>query len=154
MTSLIKLVDTFVKSIRLDTHDWEDWPDDSRIAFANLLRAIEFSKFDAPTQPSPAESRLYYEAHVTIDPVPEDQRGALQDLATPLKFKLAKLLMQKGEPSTLDTFLTGHSKVLDEIKANTKKMILALKAEGYVVRRFKIEDTLIDSRHGDTLGDL
>lgn len=95
-------------------------------------------------------ARLYYEAHITIDPVPEDQRPKVQGLLAPYNFKLAKLLMQKGEPSAIDTFATGHGKELQDIKTRLLEAVYTLHANGHTVRRWKIEDTLFDSRHGDT----
>lgn len=96
-------------------------------------------------------SLLYYEAHVTIDPVPEDQRETLQKMVTPDKFKLAKLLMDKGVPSQLDTFMTGHGKDLEDITSRVKNVCETLIKSGYKVRRYKIEDTILDSRFKDVL---
>ena len=39
--ALHQLVETFVKAIALDRNDWEDWPKDSREAFAALAKEIE-----------------------------------------------------------------------------------------------------------------
>lgn len=94
-------------------------------------------------------SLLYYEAHITIDPVPEDQREHVQMAADPVKFRLAKLLMDKGVPSRLDTFLTGHGTDLADIKRRTRELVESLQVMGYTVRRYKIEDTILDSRHSD-----
>lgn len=95
---------------------------------------------------------LYHEAHVTIDPVREDRRQFVQQLATPWGFKLAKLLMQKGEPSALDTFMTGHGTNYVQLQLRMTGLIKALQRDGLVVRRYKIEDTLMDSRSEDVLG--
>lgn len=92
---------------------------------------------------------LYYEAHVTIDPVEEWRRPEVENLAHNSGFRLAKLLMDKGVPSQLDTFMTGHSKDLDDIKHRTELTVRLLKGNGFNVRRYKIEDTLLDSRHDD-----
>lgn len=98
----------------------------------------------------PTTARLYYEAHITIDPVPEADRAALQALLTPHGFKLAKLLMQKGEPSNIDTFCTAHGTDLGDIKRRTLRAIEVLEENDHTPRRWKIEDTLFDSRHGDS----
>ena len=100
------------------------------------------------------QARLYFEAHITIDPVDEEKRAALQELidVPECRFKLAKLVMDKeGTPSKLDTFCTGHSRSLSDIKSRVVNTVQTLKANGYYVRRWKIEDTLFDSRSGDTL---
>lgn len=98
------------------------------------------------------KAKLYYEAHVTIDPVPEDKRLAVQTLADPFGCKLAKLLMQKGQPSNLDTFMTCHGKDLGQMESRVAGLVRRLQAVGLNVRRYKIEDTLMDSRNEDELG--
>lgn len=98
------------------------------------------------------QAKLYYEAHITIDPVPEEGRGAVQELGTPWGFKLAKLLMQKGEPSKIDTFMTAHGRDLDDMRRRVTGMVIDLRRRGYGVRRYKVEDTVFDSRTHDELG--
>lgn len=97
-------------------------------------------------------AKLYYEAHVTIDPVPEERRAAVQMLADPFGCKLAKLLMQKGQPSNLDTFMTCHGRDLGQMEARVSGLVKRLQGVGLRVRRYKIEDTLMDSRNDDELG--
>lgn len=94
-------------------------------------------------------ARLYYEAHITLDLVPEVERPQLEVVLVECRFKLAKLLMQKGSPSMLDTFATGHGKDLEEIITRTAMTVHLLRSLGYVVRRYKIEDTVMDSRIED-----
>lgn len=92
---------------------------------------------------------LYYEAHITIDPVEDWRRNEVEGYAHNSGFKLAKLLMDKGVPSQLDTFMTAHSKDLEDIKHRTQLLIRVLHGCGFKVRRYKIEDTVLDSRHDD-----
>ena len=35
---LYNLVKDFIHAVKLDQHDWEDWPDDSREAFEKMLK--------------------------------------------------------------------------------------------------------------------
>ena len=98
-------------------------------------------------------SRLYYECHVTLDPVPEVVRDYVTNICSRYGFKLAKLLMQKGGPSDIDTFCTAHDTEYEPLLVNMIKLIKALQRLGYTVRRYKIEDTLLDSRpEKDPLG--
>ena len=97
-------------------------------------------------------AKYYYESHITIDPVSDDLRSWAAAIAGEYKFKIAKLLMDKGVPSQLDTFMTGHGKDLGDITERTKKLGAVLLAEKFVVRRYKIEDTVLDSRVWDELG--
>lgn len=101
------------------------------------------------------QARLYFEAHVTIDPVFDNQRAVANTIAERNGFKLAKLLMEKDgvrSPSTLDTFMTAHGKDYDDIFVRTGNMVIELLDAGFVVRRYKIEDTLLDSRHDSAFG--
>jgi hypothetical protein len=60
--------------------------------------------------------------------------------------------MDKDVPSTLDTFMTGHSIDYVDLHDRMITLIGELKATGYVVRRYKIENILLDSRpQGDPL---
>lgn len=101
-------------------------------------------------------ARLYYESHVTIAPVFDEVRVGADILARQYGFKLAKLLMKKRELDTpersdLDTFMTSHSKELEDILKRTSDLVIALKTKGYKVWRYKIEDTVLDSRNADEL---
>lgn len=105
---------------------------------------------------------LYFESHVTIDPVTEEAR--LQDfkeICLQHKFKTAKLFMQKGKefkPSDIDQFCTRRDPVKDgstemeidqafsDAWKGTHSLVIALKDAKFVVRRFKVESTLTDSR--------
>ena len=35
---LYNLVKDFIHAVKIDQHDWEDWPDDSRKAFEKMLK--------------------------------------------------------------------------------------------------------------------
>lgn len=98
------------------------------------------------------QARLYFESHITIDPVPEVLRSFAQRCASKYNFKLAKLLMDKGVDSPLDTFMTAHSRSRSDIIERTKLMVLDLQQAGFIVRRYKIEDTVVDSRSADEFG--
>src|ERR1700761_657847 len=100
------------------------------------------------------KSKLYYEAHVTIDPIFDERREHAALLAQTYKFRLAKLIMRKRESdheqvSRDDTFMTGHGIELDDIMTRTKMLVMKLREHGFKVRRYKIEDTILDSRTND-----
>jgi hypothetical protein len=103
------------------------------------------------------ESKLYYEAHITIEPVFDERRDRAAMIASIFDFRLADLLMKKREADTeerssKDTFMTGHSKSRKDIEERTKLAVTALLGEGFKVWRYKIEDTLLDSRTHDFWG--
>jgi|SRR5687768_1684742 len=100
------------------------------------------------------ESDLYLEAHITIDPVFNDKLDLVKRLAGMQGFKVAHLLMQKREKDTpevskYDTFITGHGKHFIDMQDRTKALVRALIQNDIRVRRYKIEDTILDSRHND-----
>ncbi len=100
---------------------------------------------------------LYYECHITIDPVFNDQRELAAKIAGESSFKLAELLMQKRqddtpEQSKYDTFMTGHSKDYGVLHERMVKLLVDLRQGGFKARRYKIEDILIDSRIYDQTG--
>lgn len=99
-------------------------------------------------------SKLYYEAHITIEPVFDEQRETAAKIAEKFGFKLADLLMKKREEDTeqrssKDTFMTGHSKSFEDIKVRTIGAVSMLELNKFKVWRYKIEDTLVDSKAFD-----
>lgn len=99
-------------------------------------------------------SKLYYEAHITIEPVFDEWRVIANSVAVNRGFKLADLLMKKRkedteERSSKDTFMTGHSKSFKDLEQRTKECIIDLQKAGFKVWRYKIEDTILDSRTED-----
>lgn len=103
------------------------------------------------------EARLYYESHVTIEPVFDERREQAKAIAIKHGFRLADLLMKKRseeteERSSKDTFMTGHGKHFEDIETRTKNLVIALQEDGYKVWRYKIEDTVLDSRFEDVYG--
>lgn len=100
---------------------------------------------------NPDLSSLYYECHITIDPVFEEEREKLQGLVSSQGFQLAKLLMQKRmedtpERSKYDTFMTSHDKSFAAMLSRMKNAVFLLRENGYIVRRYKIENVILDSR--------
>lgn len=97
---------------------------------------------------------LYLESHVTLKPflMDDPMLEKIDQVAAKYKFKRAKLLMQKGDqliPSSYDTFLTGHSKDTDDIEYRTVNLVKELLNIGVDVWRYKIENTLCNSRTSD-----
>lgn len=100
---------------------------------------------------------LYLEAHVTIEPVFGERLELAGEIAKAHKFRLADLLMQKEreatpERSDKDTFMTGHSRYLSDILVRTRGLVQSLQHHGFTVWRYKVEDTVLDSRNEDIWG--
>ena len=102
-------------------------------------------------------TKLYYECHITIEPVFDDRLDKLTEIVKEFGFKPANLLMQKRkedtpERSKYDTFCTGHGKIYVELANRMLDCIEELKKHEYKVWRYKIEDTICDSKHEDIFG--
>jgi hypothetical protein len=92
---------------------------------------------------------LYFECHVTVEPVFDDRLDDLKRLAKPSRFKVADLLMRKRladapERSQFDTFLTGRGTDYADLQSRMESVINDCRANGYEVWRWKIENTLLD----------
>jgi hypothetical protein len=99
------------------------------------------------THKNRADSLLYFECHVTIDPVFADRLAMFESLCKQFQFRVAKLIMVKGfAPSDQDSFCTARSKNYDELFDRMWGLHEVLKDYGFVVRRMKIEDTLFDTK--------
>lgn len=100
-------------------------------------------------------NNLYYESHVTIDPVFDDLKYRVALTATKYSFKVAKLMLRRdathSEEYIDDAFMSARGNDYQELEARTTCLILDLKVYGVVVRRYKIESTLLDSRIDDSL---
>lgn len=99
---------------------------------------------------------LYYECHVTIEPVFGERLENFQAVCETENFHVAKLLMQKRaedtpERSAKDSFCTGHSQDYGDIYTRMINLIHRLQEHGFQVWRYKIEDCVLDSRKEDSL---
>lgn len=98
----------------------------------------------------------YYESHITIEPVFDEDLDKVTHIAESQRFKVAKLLMKKRaedteERSKYDTFMTGHSQEYNDLEERMKGCINTLISKGYKVWRYKIEHVVLDSREFDAL---
>lgn len=98
---------------------------------------------------------IYYECHVTIEPVFDERRDLAEAIAEKYGFRLAKLLMQRNrnetpERSDKDTFMTATAKPTPEglelLSMQMGVMMVELEQQGFQVWRYKIEAALIDVR--------
>lgn len=102
---------------------------------------------------------LYYECHITIEPVFEDRLIQLQEVASTHSFKVANLILRKshsdpGIPAQDDTFCSAKSDNLETLRAQMLLMLENLMAFGYKILRYKIESIVIDSKKEDCYGFL
>jgi hypothetical protein len=108
---------------------------------------------------STTTAKHYFETHVTIEPIFDERLSEAAEIAKDHGFKIASLLMKKREEDTeerskYDTFMTGHGKCLFSMRFDVTALVKTLKENGFKVWRYKIEDTIMDSRINDELGIL
>jgi hypothetical protein len=96
-------------------------------------------------------TELYFEAHVTIEPVFEERLEQFKAICKRHGFRAAELLMKKRKEDTVerskyDTFCTGRGKHYDDLLQRTLAVVSDAAEAGLSVWRYKIENTLIDVR--------
>jgi hypothetical protein len=101
-------------------------------------------------------AKHYFECHVTIEPIFDEKLDAAKLLAQKFGFKIASLLMKKRETETetrskYDTFMTAHDKDLGNMKLRLTHLVHELKVQKFKIWRYKIEDTVMDSRIKDEM---
>lgn len=102
---------------------------------------------------------LYYESHITIEPVFGDDLVRLTSLCDQFGFRIAELLMQKRredtpERSKYDTFCSSRSVDLNVLRERMFGLVECCKSSGFKVWRYKIEDVILDSKVDDSLSPL
>jgi len=99
---------------------------------------------------------LYYEAHVTIEPVFDERLENFRKICELYEFRVADLLFKKRkhdtpQRSSFDAFCTGRSKEYEDLQSRTCSLVNELKNNNFEVWRYKIESTLLDSKFGSKL---
>lgn len=99
-----------------------------------------------------ATSWHYYEAHVTWDPVSGAGLTAAEAVCRRLGAKIADLvLLRGGAKHDGDMFTTIRSSDMADAIGRMQSLIADLSGLGMKLRRYKLEYTLMDSRHHDAL---
>lgn len=102
---------------------------------------------------------LYYESHITIEPVFGEDLERLRSICQHFGFHIAELLMQKRlhdtpERSRFDTFCSSRSVDLPVLKERMLGLVSCCQGAGFKVWRYKIEDVILDSRIDDSAHSL
>ena len=99
---------------------------------------------------------LYHEIHVTLEwnDFLACDIDFIRNEAKNHGFHMGDLLLMKKEDqrSHKDAFFTSRAKTYDDAVTLTKSFCALLKRYGHKVIRYKIEDTVLDSKFEDTLG--
>jgi len=99
---------------------------------------------------------LYFESHVTIEPVFDERLKELKTVCLKEGFRVADLLMKKrskesARRSAHDTFCTGRDNDYETLLKRTLGLVTTLQAAGFKVWRYKLESTLLDSKIDDSI---
>lgn len=89
---------------------------------------------------------LYYECHITTDVIPPDKRELFDRLCKNAGFWASDW---KLADTSLKFFATSRGHDYTELKSRMCNLILDLKAFDFKVWRYKIEDTILDSKIED-----
>jgi hypothetical protein len=97
------------------------------------------------TKPKPTTD-LYFEAHITISPIGDDYvlRSRVEDLGRSLGFRMATFLLKKDDQDQPDDFFSSRSHDYELIEYQVEMMVRYLNEYGVKVKRYKIENTLLD----------
>lgn len=100
---------------------------------------------------------LYYEAHVTVEPLFGEDFSKFEAICRKHHFRAAGLFMQKRaedtpERSKNDSFCTGRHRDMAQLENEMKELIAELRANKIKVWRYKMENTIYDSNYADILG--
>jgi hypothetical protein len=99
---------------------------------------------------------IYYESHVTVEPVFGERLELLKNLCEANEFRIADLLMQKREEDTperskFDTFCSARDVSVTKLMQRMLALVAMCQADGFKVWRYKIEDVILDSKFSDSL---
>lgn len=98
----------------------------------------------------PHSTRLYYEAHITVPPLTEKDSEGLDKLCKGSIWHRSTFELHKnGEVP--NGFVSARAATRTEILDAMAAMLATLQQAGFEILRFKVEDTLLDSKRGDTL---
>lgn len=91
-------------------------------------------------------TELYFEAHITIEPIEDSVlRKRVVELGNAHGFRLATFLMKKEGPVP-DDFFSARGPHYESLEEMVYSMVQYLGECGVTVKRYKIENTLLDVR--------
>ncbi len=94
-------------------------------------------------------SRLYYEIHITVKAKEEEFWQGFRDLANRTDWRASKFDVDDVDAMHGQWFLSAREHMLGAAKNRTANTLANLRILNFEVLRWKIEDTILDSKHGD-----
>lgn len=95
-------------------------------------------------------AKLYFEAHITVDSKEDAKWDEFVNIF-PSDFRHSKFDVDDVDNYHGKWFMSARAQELSGMKRLIKSAIDNLTDSNYNVIRWKIEDTLLDSKYGDTL---
>ena len=90
---------------------------------------------------------IYYECHITLEPVEEKRLQIFNSICNHYLFKPATLLMQKTlDKNKLDSFCTSKAADYVELEQRMYAALKQLKNNNFKIYRYKIEAIVLDER--------
>lgn len=99
---------------------------------------------------------MKYEAHITVEPMVAES-FSYEDFAENVlrhRWRASKFDHDDVDGIAGKWFISYASDDRLTITTETRNMVRFLEAEGFTVLRWKVEETLFDSKHGDALEDV
>ncbi len=92
---------------------------------------------------------LYFEAHITVKPyeLDSDLDRSMRIACECFDMRVSTFLMFVKPDEQPKAFTSMRSQSLHDIVSRTREAVLYLKDTGHDVLRYKIEETLVDSKH-------
>lgn len=97
------------------------------------------------------KSRLYYEAHITVEPATDRTFDQFRFAWSDDTWRVSSFSEDDVDQIEGKWFITCRHTSYQMIHTRVHNKVRELTEAGLTVQRYKIEDTLLDSKHGDTL---
>jgi hypothetical protein len=97
------------------------------------------------------EARLYFEAHITVDRPETNDWNLFKWIGLKYDWKCSKFDQDDVDGYHNKWFMSARDTDLETLKVRVKNTTLLLINGEFNVIRWKIEDTVLDSKYGDTL---
>jgi hypothetical protein len=94
-------------------------------------------------------ARLYYEAHITVEASDKVTWYWFSTVARSFGWRASKFDEDEVDDMSGSWFLSFRGKDLHIVKQEVSHQLAILRQNGLQVLRWKIEDTVMDSKHGD-----
>ena len=99
----------------------------------------------------PETTERYFEAHITVEPHEEHTFEEFAAMATEFDWRASRFDEDHVDDATGKWFMSFRHTSYERIVREVRGMVYSLQQADTVVSRYKIEETLLDSKHGDTL---